>query len=413
MHISRFVLPALSGTLVLTLACSTASPGPTPPATTEAPPATTEAPPAVPSALVSTPTAGAITAPSPSAAVSLSPSALASPSPLASPSAAAGAANGLQTAFASVPKITTVPAPLGVPASGPISLSGAYAQTSDVQGVLYVAADGGYFQQNGLNVNLSLITGTSQVAALGANEIQFAALGANEVTSADAEGQDFVMIATCSDLPIFSLFAAKQYTSIPQLAGQQVGVTTAGSATDAAAHFFLTYYGVANEVTTTPAGGTIPAILASIQQNVLPAGILSPPATQTARDAGLNELANGATLGVPLNHSAIAVSQKYAQQNPDAVHRFVNAYVEAWAYAADPANRDAVITILTHYTKSTPDQEAVGYTDLQRVWSTTSPVENPAAVANVIALSTSPKVAGTSPSQYIDDGPIDAVLSAS
>ena len=113
-------------------------------------------------------------------------------------------------------------------------MKGAFAQASSVQGVLYAAREEGFFANHGLDVQLAQIGGTLQVAALISGEIQFGALGANEVANADLRGADLVMIATCSDLPIFSLYANKKYTSVPELAGQAIGVTTAGSATDAA-----------------------------------------------------------------------------------------------------------------------------------------------------------------------------------
>src|SRR5207249_4515977 len=145
------------------------------------------------------------------------------------------------------------------------------------------------------------------------------------VANADLRGADLVMIATCSDLPIFSLFVNKKYTSVPELAGQSIGVTTAGSATDAAAHLFLKQFDMLDQVKIIPAGGTIPAILAALDQGIIAGGVLSPPTTARAAESGYTELVNGATLGVPMNHSGIAISRSYLKDHADAVHNFVAA----------------------------------------------------------------------------------------
>src|SRR5207244_13541504 len=204
--------------------------------------------------------------------------------------------------------VSTVASAAAKPAST-VTVKGAYAQASSVQGAVYVAREKGLFAKHGLNVELSEIGGTQQVAALLSGELQFGALGANEVANADLRGADLVMIGTCSDLPIFSLFANKKSASASDLAGQSIGVTTAGSATDAAAHLFLKQFDMLDKVKIIPAGGTIPAIMAALDQGTIAGGVLSPPTTARAEEAGYAELVNGAKLGVPMNHSGVAVSR--------------------------------------------------------------------------------------------------------
>ncbi|HTD77374.1 MAG TPA: ABC transporter substrate-binding protein, partial [Chloroflexota bacterium] len=282
-----------------------------------------------------------------------------------------------------------------------VSVKGAFAQASSVQGALYVAREKGFFSRHGLNVDLSQIGGTQQVAALLSGELQFGALGANEVANADLRGADLVMIATCSDLPIFSLFANKKYTSVPELAGQSIGVTTAGSATDAAAHLFLKQYDMLDKVKILPAGGTVPAILAAMDQGNLAGGILSPPTTSRAEDAGYSELVNGASLGVPMNHSGIAVSRSYLKDHTDEVKNFLAAYQEAWAYAADSANKSEVVAVLAQYTQSDNRLAEIGYQAMVPIWTgNKTPRVNPQAVANLLQVSGVPEAATANPDQF-------------
>ena len=273
-----------------------------------------------------------------------------------------------------------------------------------------MAREQGFFARHGLNVELSQVGGTQQVAALLSGELQFGALGANEVANADLRGADLVMIATCSDLPIFSLYANKQYTSVAELAGQSIGVTTAGSATDAAAHLFLKQFDALDKVKIVAAGGTIPAILAAMDQGAIAGGVLSPPTTAKADEAGYTELVNGAKLGVPMNHSGIAISRTYLKDHADAVKQFLAAYQDAWTFSANPANKDAVVTVLAQYTQSDDRLAQIGYDAMVPVWtSTKTPRVKPQAVSNLLQVSGTPDAEKADPAQFFDDSLIDAI----
>jgi NitT/TauT family transport system substrate-binding protein len=326
--------------------------------------------------------------------------------PTTAPTTAAATATAPQVVATTAPAVST-PAPK--PAAT-VTVKGAYAQASSVQGAVYVAREKGLFAKHGLNVELSQIGGTQQVAALLSGELQFGALGANEVANADLRGADLVMIATCSDLPIFSLFANKKYASVSDLAGQSIGVTTAGSATDAAAHLFLKQFDMLDKVKVLPAGGTIPAILAALDQGNIAGGVLSPPTTARAEEAGYTELVNGAKLGVPMNHSGIAVSRSYLKDHVDDVKNFLAAYQEAWTYVASPANKAAVVAVLGQYTQSDDRLAEIGYQAMLPIWTgNKTPRVNPAAVANLLQVSGVPDAEGARPEQFFDDSLIDSI----
>ena len=364
-------------------------------------PATREAAATVPAAQAQ-PTAATV------AAGQAQPTSASVPAAQAQPTQAGAATQPQPTSAAAAPQ----PQPTSA-ASKPaatITLKGAYAQASSVQGVLYVAREKGFFARHGLNVDLSQVGGTQQVAALLSGELQFGALGANEVANADLRGADLVMIATCSDLPIFSLYANKKYTSVPELAGQSIGVTNAGSATDAAAHLFLKQYDLLDKVKILPAGGTVPAILAAMDQGNIAGGILSPPTTSRAEDAGYAELVNGARLGVPMNHSGIAVSRGYMKDHMDEVRNFLAAYQEAWTFTADPTSKSDVLAVLAQYTQSDERLAEISYQAMVPIWTgNKTPRVNPQAVTNLLQVSGVPEAATANPDQFFDDSLIDSI----
>jgi NitT/TauT family transport system substrate-binding protein len=355
--------------------------------------------------------APATQAPAGQVAATQAPTATSAPAakPTAASAAAAPAAAVPPQPTAAPAVATAAPAAAAKPATT-ITVKGAFAQASSVQGALYVAREKGFFANHGLDVQLSQVGGTQQVAALLSGELQFGALGANEVANADIRGADLVMIATCSDLPIFSLYANKKYTSVPELAGQSIGVTTAGSATDAAAHLFLKQFNMLDSVKILPAGGTVPAILAAMDQGNIAGGVLSPPTTSRADDAGYAELVNGAKLGVPMNHSGIAVSRSYLKDHAEEVKNFLSAYQEAWTYAANPANKSDVVAVLVQYTQSDDRLAEISYQAMVPIWTgNKTPRVNPQAVANLLQISGVPEAVTANPDQFFDDSLIDSI----
>jgi ABC-type nitrate/sulfonate/bicarbonate transport system substrate-binding protein len=159
-----------------------------------------------------------------------------------------------------------------------------------------------------------------------------------------------------------------------------------------------------------PAGGTVPSILAAMDQGNIAGGVLSPPTTAVADQAGYAELVNGAKLGVPMNHSGIAVTRSYLKDHADDVKNFLSAYQQAWTFAADPANKPDVLAILGQYTQSDARLSEIGYQAMVPIWSgSKTPRVNPQAVANLLQVSGVPDAASANPDQFFDDSLIDAL----
>jgi ABC-type nitrate/sulfonate/bicarbonate transport system substrate-binding protein len=173
---------------------------------------------------------------------------------------------------------------------------------------------------------------------------------------------------------------------------------------------FLKQFDMLDKVKVLPAGGTIPAILAALDQGNIAGGVLSPPTTARAEEAGYAELVNGAKLGVPMNHSGIAVSRSYLKDHVDEVRNFLAAYQEAWTYAASPANKADVVGVLGHYTQSDDRLAEIGYQAMLPIWTgNKTPRVNPVAVANLLQVSGVPEVESARPEQFFDDSLIDSI----
>jgi NitT/TauT family transport system substrate-binding protein len=336
------------------------------------------------------PSASAVSSASPASAAATKPSAAASAS--AKPAASAGGAAAAKPA-----------------ASGGLTpIKMVFAQNAAVQEPIFVAKDAGFWAKNGLDVSMTRVGGTAQVPAITSGEAQFANTGANEVTAAVLNGAPLVMIGTLSDLPIFDLYANKKYPKLADLAGQTIGITAAGASTDAEARLILRNNGLEGKVKIAPSGGTFPSILAAMEQGGIQAGVIGPPFTaEAARKYTM--LVDGIQLG-PMNVSGLTATKTYLKDHPDIAKQFLRGYVQAWNYAADPANKDEVVKIVAKWTQSTPEDATVGYETMARVLKTTKvPSVDPASVASILSVATDPKAQAAKADTFIDNSFIQSI----
>jgi ABC-type nitrate/sulfonate/bicarbonate transport system substrate-binding protein len=339
-----------------------------------------------------------------------------SPAPSAAPSVSA-AAKPPSTAASAKPAASAVGgASAGASASGAagasalVQIKAGYPQASITQAPLWAAVDEGLFKNNGLDVSVQQIGGPNEIPALIANETQFATVGATEVANADQKNANLAMVATIVDYPFFWLYADKKYKSVPDLAGQTVGITAAGSSTDSAARLFLTHFGVRDKVKIAPAGGTQPSIFAAMSKGGIAGGILSPPVSDQAAKAGYVSLTDGVSLGIPLNTAGITVSRAYMKDHLDTVKRYLNGYQQGWTFVGNPANQAEVIKLLVKYTKSDAETVTPGYQAALKVWQgTKTPTINPEAVTNLLKLSDDPAIQAVNAADIIDNSLLQSI----
>lgn len=326
--------------------------------------------------------------------------------PAQAPSSAVPAAASKPAASVSTPRQPAASAA----ASGLIPIKSAYTNIVPASGPQWVAKERGFFAQNGLDVTIASLPSTAHIPALMAGDMQFVSVGPTEIAAADLQGGSVLAVASSSDLPTFSLYADKKYNSVPDLAGQTVGVTAIGSSSDAVAHLFLSHFGVEDKVKITAAGGTSTAILAALSQGVIGGAILAQP-TGSAAAANFRELVNGVKLGVPFALGHVVVTRAYAKDHPDIITRYLRAYVQAWKYVADPANKADMIAIFEKYTHANAQLSQDAYESMLPVWQAKkSPRVEIEPFANALKNGSDAKLHGVDPKQFFDDSFIDAIL---
>jgi ABC-type nitrate/sulfonate/bicarbonate transport system substrate-binding protein len=359
-------------------------------------------------------TPAAAPAPPPAAApTSAAASSAAQPtSAAASGAAAAGAAQPTPAAASGAAAATGAAQPTSAAASGaaasgaaqPAAITVVWTAVTGANGPLWTAYEEGYFKQQGLDVTMTHIASTSRaIAAVLANEAQFANTDPSSLVSADAEGGDMRLVIGLTNRLVFSVMSQSNVSSPQALKGKKLGITRPGSSTYTAALQALKLWNLQpdSDVALVPLQ-EVPAILAGLQANQVDAGVVSPPTSIQAKNAGYTELVDLAVDGPAFPSVGISTTQSFITDHRDVVARFVRGY--AMGLQRFKTDKQAGMADMNKYLQL-DDQSVLDQTWQDFAKYLADPPEIPeAGMAAVIAdtATADPKAAGTSPTDYMD-----------
>ncbi len=290
-------------------------------------------------------------------------------------------------------------------AAGPgTKLKAAYTAISATQSPLWVALESGVFPKYGLDVEAPYIaTSTTLTAAMLSGEVNIAVAAEEAVVSADLNGADLVMLAGGTNRLVFSVYAKPDIQSVQDLKGKRLGVTRTGSSTDFGARYLLTHNNLepSKDVTIVQMGG-VPEILTGIQAGALDAGVISPPTTFKAADAGLREVIDLSKSDLTFYQSPVIARRSWVQANRDAATRFLKGYLEGIAIMKKQPDKGQAI--IGKYSNTT-DPKILSST-LTQVLPLFPRDQTPEMAAvktglDQVAL-TQPKAVGADPNQFVD-----------
>ena len=193
-------------------------------------------------------------------------------------------------------------------------------------GTLWAAWRRGYFEREGLDVDVVLMRGTAPaVQALIANSISAALLANDGPITAVEQGADLVMVASGSKLT-HMLIGAKNYRTYEDLRGSTIGSSTLTSGTTFVLRRALKLKGLEypRDYKLLSVGGTTPAFLA-MNAGQTAASMMAVPYSFQAQDLGFNLI--GRMVDVFPNYllSAFSVRRSWAEKNRPLVVRFLKA----------------------------------------------------------------------------------------
>jgi NitT/TauT family transport system substrate-binding protein len=195
---------------------------------------------------------------------------------------------------------------------------------------LWTAKEAGYFDQQGLKVDLVYIGGTAQLfQALLAGEIAFGIGGGPAIINANTQRRTIVGVAGTLNRMVMKIMAAPQIKSPADVRGKRIAITRYGTTTDFSARLFLKNWAPAVEKEAVILQvGSIPNVLASLQSGTSQLGALSPPAHLQAERAGFTELMDLSKREIFYPYTYVTVSVPFLEKNSIFIRPFLAGVIQ-------------------------------------------------------------------------------------
>jgi NitT/TauT family transport system substrate-binding protein len=329
------------------------------------------------------------------------------------PGRAGGASMGAPPARAAAPQANAPAAPTDVPTpAGPReSLKTAYTTASASVAPLWTAVEGGAFDEQGLDVEMTFISaGQAILGAISSQEAPIVMAGANQALDADLQGGDYVILGAAMPYLTNSIYVVPSIQKPADLRGKIVGVSNFGAISHVALRIALEHYRLepGTDVTVIRSGGT-PETLAAMQSGAVQGGSFSPPQTFKARDLGFRELVDVAALHYEVGSSAIVSSHAYVADRPDVVERYLKALIKGNQLFR--TNKDVAVAAIMQYGRIEDRGIAEETRSYYRDKFSDDMVMSPQAIQNNLMLLADhrPEAASAQPEQFLDSSFTDRI----
>lgn len=239
---------------------------------------------------------------------------------------------GGSTAPVAASPTTSAAASAAPTVAAPVKVKASYGNITPANLAPLAALEGGFFKQNGLDVELQLIEGgTKSAAAIVSGDIQIAAFGGTEVMSAVAAGADLQIVSLQVPLNPWVFMAPASYRSPADLKGKSIGIVTKGGSSEVAALRALARLGVDPKDVQINAIGSVPNLAQAMIAGAAYAGPAHPPETVVLGDAGFKTIVDLVAEKVLSTDNTTVTTKRYIDTNRQTVQKYVDAQTQAIA----------------------------------------------------------------------------------
>jgi NitT/TauT family transport system substrate-binding protein len=266
----------------------------------------------------------------------------------------------------------------------------------------WMAQEGGYFRQQGLDVSLvQIAAGATLLAAMQNGEVEVTFAGGPSLVLGNLEGLETMIVGSTSSGLDIIIFVRPELATLDDVRGKTIGAGRPKSITDIAARLAFRRVGLQpdQDVYIGVTGG-LPESLAALQTGTIDGAALNVPMVFEARRQGFRELLSLADMPIPFTTSAVGTTKKIIATRPEIFEPFLRALAQGGSRLK--SDREAAIDVLAKYNQS-DDRELLGATvDHNRPLWITDPYPDPAGVQTVLDVEDHPAAAGARPEQFID-----------
>jgi NitT/TauT family transport system substrate-binding protein len=280
---------------------------------------------------------------------------------------------------------------------------------------LWVGAKKGFFEQQGLDVQLVLLRGMPMtVQALSAGSLHIGSGGAEPYIDASERGLDFILTGGVINGTAQHIIATKNIKTYENLRGATIGTASLTGGTITVLREALRIKGLEyprDYKLLIVAGGSA-ANFAALQSGQITATTVAVPLNYAAEEAGFNVIGK-LSEGVPhFQTNVIATRRSWAEKNRPVMVRFMRAMVQSLRWLHD--NREAAVEFLTKEMQLKPAHAHKGwefYTQ-NRLWPPDGEVTMEGLKYNIRIYGDQVGAKGPlpEPGKYVDQSYLDEAL---
>ena len=223
--------------------------------------------------------------------------------------------------------------------------------------------DKGYYRDEGLDVELILMSAPIASRALLSGDVDVATVGGAGLPPV-LSGAPLRFIFTTYNRPMFWLFGKAEIRSVKELKGKRVGVSGIGSGPDSLLREALRRNALEGRDVAILSLGVMPTIYSGLQSGVVDAAMLSPPFTFRAEEDGFRELIAFPKQDLVEMQGSILIKESFLQSDPATLEKFIRATYKGFLYIKQ--NRSGTIPILGRYLQVKEDLAAKAYEQVVR-----------------------------------------------
>jgi ABC-type nitrate/sulfonate/bicarbonate transport system substrate-binding protein len=227
-----------------------------------------------------------------------------------------------------------------VAAADPVPLKVGISEAVNTVLAIWMAEAAGFYDREGLKVEIVNMQGGSRGAAeLAAGRLDAMHVGLSSVVRLNKAGADLRVVAALATVIRFAFIAAPGVRSAADLKGGVVGVSTFGSESDTTVTLALQRLGLTRSDVTLKEYGGSPRRLAAVKAGEIKATAVNEPTTSLAREQGVHVLVDLVPERIPWLFTAIVVRQSALAARRDPLTRLIRATAEGNALALSDEKR--------------------------------------------------------------------------
>ncbi|HEY7715169.1 MAG TPA: ABC transporter substrate-binding protein [Candidatus Binatia bacterium] len=232
----------------------------------------------------------------------------------------------------------------------------AYSARSNTVTPLYVAADKGFFREEGLEVELIQVSPRLGAMAVMNGDVAFTT-SFTSTFRAILQGMPLKLVLVALKKGIYFLVTRPEIKNIQELKGKKLGIATIRGTDSIVADELLRSKGFNPALLQQIVIGDTRLRAQALMTGVVEVVSLSPPHHLLLKSMGYNILAGPPEVGLPA--SGLFTSNRLLQDNPQAVNRTLRAIVKANRFIA--ANRQEAIAVMLKWLPQTQEVASQSY----------------------------------------------------